>query len=171
MKRRRNWTVQRYIESAWKTHIFFLNCSDSSLVQSSLGRNETNQKLPQSFNYQSFACNVLQYSTKELLPELFPQIENCPALGNRFLRMELETVALCFGTVAKSFGIIRIQIEQIHSPFGGEVSKSKCVLWLFWLGRFCHSFGALHPLLNPLSYHLSPLSPSLLTSRLYKAFP
>ena len=31
----------------------------------------------------------------------YPHIENCPVLENRFLWIELETMAICFGTVAK----------------------------------------------------------------------
>ena len=47
---------------------------------------------------------------------VFPKIEICPALGNRFRGMELETMAISFGTVAKSFGITVCPIMLINCP-------------------------------------------------------
>ena len=94
----RNYESSKHFQCVFELFSFFLSFIDNLASKK--------QKLPQSFNCQSFACDVLQFSTKELLPEVFPQIENCPALGNRFLGMELETMAISFGTVAISFGII-----------------------------------------------------------------
>ena len=60
--------------------------------------------------------------------------------------------------------------EGVHSLFRGEVSKSQFVLWLFWLGRFGHSFTAFPPLLSLPSNLLVPLSPFLTPNKALQGF-